>query len=210
MQSAMRPVMLYILPGAAFVGCFWLPVALQLTFMCGTAFGILQAFTFRQPWFRKAVGMTPMNLPTVQKPAPAPTDAEFAPLQDSNAPDAMADTSFTNNPFANLRTTGHTSRIRYQAPTAQATLSEGLTPAASPAPVLETEQPKGVLGRMKKEFAPLGTGLKSFGDGVAEKMGKGEKKLKGDRGRSKTFVQQAQAHEMRKRGAEGKKGVGKK
>jgi hypothetical protein len=51
---------------------------------------------------------------------------------------------------------------------------------------------------MKKEFAPLSDGVQTFKDKYMAPKG-GNKK--GDAGRSKTFIQQAAAHEHRKRAA---------
>ncbi|OCK82190.1 TOM13-domain-containing protein [Lepidopterella palustris CBS 459.81] len=66
-SSSLSPVQqrifLYALPAVIFVVSVYLPAALQLSFVCNGLLALVQAFLFRQPSVRSALGIAPLYRP---------------------------------------------------------------------------------------------------------------------------------------------------
>ena len=66
MNPSMRTLFQYILPGTSVFITYFMPAALQVTFLTTSLLSLTQVFLFRQDWFRDALGVAKM----VQHPPP--------------------------------------------------------------------------------------------------------------------------------------------
>ena len=72
-SAPMRTIFQYLLPAVSVTVTYFMPAALQVTFLTTSVLSLFQMYLFRQDWFRDALGVTKMVPPT---PPDAPGSAQ--------------------------------------------------------------------------------------------------------------------------------------
>ena len=194
-NPAMRPLMLYAMPGLIFLSTIWMPANLDLWLATTGVSGIAQVIAFRQKGLREFLGMAPL----------VPTDPRSPQYTPGASPTANTiDVKGSPRPYSQSsaqQTQAAHNAMRYQAPN----LRTEAAPASSQAPSIDpaaTEQP-GFVTRKKSEFTEsintTSNAMKKFmSDSMAQAASwSGKKNQVDSKTRSKEFLKQADAYERR-------------
>lgn len=179
-NPAMRPIMLYVMPGLVFVSTIWMPACLDLWLATTGLTGMAQVALFRQAGVRSALGMAPLVPTDPRTPGAHPAAANTIDVKGTSRPSP-------NQP------------LRYQAPNIKTSSPSGASQSSAPI----TEEPKPDLITRTKER--MTTSINSMSDGFkttyAEAQAKaasyGSRNQKVSKTRSKEFLKQAADYERR-------------
>lgn len=189
-NPAMKPILLYIMPGVIFISTIFMPACLNVWLATTGVTGIFQVMTFRNPSVRSALGMAPL-VPTDPRSPQSGNIGRQPPTSNT------IDVKGTSRPYSANAANNFQSGVRYQAP--------NLNKATNDAVDLHEEQNKNqdVISRtadsISDNFENIRKGMTKFiGDSMAQARSRSANKNGPEsKTRSKDFLKRAEEYESR-------------